>query len=93
MSCERCGGERRYRALSNKPDPGYQQVDHTPEECIAILRSRVNALAEALDRGRETLHKVIADRADMQATLANAIRIVCAASNDAERALRKNGLL
>ncbi len=49
MNCSRCGGERPYYPLSDKPDPGYQQRDHTPSECVAeLLADRRTLISELL---------------------------------------------
>ena len=46
MTCKQCGGERRYQAYGDKPDKSYQQVDHTPEECIAHLKKSASDLLD-----------------------------------------------
>lgn len=46
----------------------YEELD----EALTRSDKECANLREALERGRETLHKAIAERADMQATLANA---------------------
>ena len=45
----------------------------TPELASEIV-STLNGCEAALDRGRATLHKAIAERGDMQARMANAVR-------------------
>jgi hypothetical protein len=49
MKCERCGGERHYKAYGDKPDPSYLLEQHSLEECFSNVKAENVRFRAALE--------------------------------------------